>query len=358
MTRIREAAKEIAEMLKKEYPLWKYHPNGTLWGACLYGNIQTRQLENIPLDGSGMDIIETIFEDAKISGVQINKSVMHVPRARDRVMHYIIKCMRNREVMQDGFISLLDHKDAQLEEIIDDRQIMHEAAEAYCGYDCLPQPDFISFLAKFNNGIQDKATGIYRPLLERLVIRYEEQKDLFDSSMTLLSQSLADKVRDKHYEANVQNRPTISKALIDAHAKYFTQTANNLPTINDGAEIVHPRLLLGKRRVILRNPSESVIDWEAYAEKIRISRKIKLNPEKIMEQQLVNLITKGIIPLYKENPSRAMEELERRKSQTDNQAESKALYTVIELLRKLETFDKSARINHTMTITRRLNGSN
>jgi hypothetical protein len=270
--------------------------------------------------------------------------------------------MRNPIVIADAFTDLLEDT-GRVEEIIKDTRLLDEAVKTYTqlvSQKALPEHvDFFGFLMhyKAEEGFQetDKPAGQFSSLLERLVIRFENSQDIFADIRRIISEPDSLALAQAHYSVLETKKPKLDQDLVRARDKYRLRADKvPRPDLETVTQTLSPRNVFGKRRVKVGSGSNgSYLDLELYAERMRQRGPIRLDPNAIIEQQLVDLVIQSHLEEYNADPSGTIAKLKSLAVESETKAEQKALNKVAELLGYVQTFDQCDTIRHKMVITRR-----
>tara|TARA_Y100000310_G_scaffold217448_1_gene218499 strand:+ start:531 stop:1622 length:1092 start_codon:yes stop_codon:yes gene_type:complete len=353
-----EQAREVGDILRNNYEDLKYNAGFTVWGVAYSWD------DNIPgfrddWRSHRSGLISEIFDREKDRGKEIVKPKMLVfPKASDEEAYFGILSMRNRDLVTRGFLDLTGREYRDIRDIVDDRRLLDESANKYVqlrtGSNIPENADFFDFLMKYDNeglDLDSDFSGTYSNLFGRLATRFENSRNLVSNLCTMLGEHGVS-LSEQHNAALKSKEKKIDRSLKRAHRDYANKmdiSQNSLPEIST----LPPKPIsnFGSRMVKVGGSVQAgFVDMEGYATRMNSHGNIDFDPERIMSQQLANMILIDVLPRFRDAPDQALNELRDRAKGTDNEAESEALYTTIELLQGIACYDSSDRINHSMLI--------
>lgn len=358
-----QAAQKVSDIFRTHYESMRYHPHSTVWGIAYHWDTRSNAFSETPLTSELNPLMPGIFTLMHERGEMFVQPELYVPRATDTVLHYSLLAMRNRDLVTQGFLALAGTHAQGIEDIVDDRRLMQEAVTSYLAarqaHAISPAVDFLNFMlhASSDRPYAETTTpaGRFKPLLERLLVRYERSRDLVHAALPLVAEHLHLPLEQAHHTALSQREVKLDATYREAYEKYANHLQQPLDIPPCAAPLQRsPRELLGKRRVRVGIGSGGFIDWEEYARSFGELTPVHFNPNNVVMQQLTNLVLSAYTERYRVNPLETCAEIEQRARETTNAAEAQALYTTLKLLKSTEIIAHSPRINHRMIINRKI----
>lgn len=350
---LQDLIKETGEILERKYSELKLDPRFTIWGVSYFWNKNTNSFQETPVDSESKQIIPYLFDQALSKRQLIVRPRNLAPKSRDEVSHYLKLSLRNWDLITREFLNELSPSEA-LRNIVSDKTTLDSIAREYIDTvksKKIPETvDFYDFCLYFDGeDAKENRTpnGKYRHILERIVLRFEEEDPLVNLP-TLIDPEIYREVLSLTRAAAESKRPRIDPNLINACNQYVDDTVPEEP-----GPITGIGYLLGRRRVKLGNNSHTFTDWEEYARQRSAATRINIDPVKMREVQLVNAIFAQFEHLYREDPNKAIAELNKRAQESANPAEQKALNTTARLLQLTFCFKNANYFNKKMIISRR-----
>ncbi len=193
---IRDRTNELGRVLIDNYSQFSTHPLFTLWGCAYHwkDGILTEETE-----GTHADYIPQLLKYAKQQGISFRSPVCPVPRSR-REGHYSSICLSNQDRLETVVSTLLDSDlEAPVLDLVSDQRLLRDAAEKYVSLvedEDLKEMDFINFLLRYHpirihELHSDELNGVYLPLAERLLYRFEEKTEeaIFQSNAGIIQRA-------------------------------------------------------------------------------------------------------------------------------------------------------------------------
>lgn len=322
-------ARELGEILIKNYESLRYDPEFTLWGFAFHWH--GSYLSFLP-NGDYSQFIPALLKEAKTLGYDIKEPECPVPKSRGLDKHYASICLSNQGVLEDIIQKILpDEMKNEVIDIISDRLLLKEAAANYISLNqsgALKNADFFTFLLRYNKeniiDLESKTmSGIYIPLAERLLYKYGEH----DEDKIFYSNNEMIMAREFHIAA-------VYNALhLDPEVKklYDRLNSNNENGNADLPKKILTMSLPGPRRVRVSTEA-SCLDWTRFfsyrKNQLRISNVINAN------EIYRNLIIERLINKYKDHfeqyPEKTLEEL-KISAEKSSSVEKEVLYEVLEI---------------------------
>ena len=352
---LKDQAKDLGQILMDNFDEHRNNPLFTLWGCSFYWN-SSGFLDQAR--STYKTFIPSLFELAQER--EMNATLRTIPRRSGIAFQYNAHCLSNRDLVERLMLELINDNELsdKVQEIISDKRLIVEAASTYVSLHeqgtFAEDIDFISFLLRYNpkdefiNMESNEFGGIYIPLAERLLYRFEKKAE---DSIFAIDHPKVKEAEELHQKAVYGRQyldPELQKMYDEAKRNEPSNSSSEVP---DDSDIKVTKLYFpGFRRVRIKS-NTSNLDWEKFFDYRNKELKIasSLNPTEIYINMTRELMIRGHHDQFTQNPVDTLICLQ-DKLGTCEGIQKRVLEDVYETFKGAYELMESPNLNHTLRL--------